>query len=112
MMTQEVTTVGRLVLDGALTMRSIEALCATLRERVAQGADVAIDCTAAAEVDLSFIQLLVAARASALQADKTVTLSARPDGALLNALTRAGFRVTHEEQTGEVEAFWFEGAAA
>lgn len=112
MMTQDVTIVGRLVLDGALTMRGIEALCTTLREMVAQHSDVSVDCTAAVEVDLSFIQLLVAARSSAWQADKTVTLSARPDGALLNALTRAGFRVTHEERTGDTEAFWFEGAAA
>ena len=66
----------------------------------------------AAEVDRSFIQLLVAARATALQTDKTVTLSTHPDGALLNALTRAGFRVIHEDQAGEAEAFWFEGAAA
>jgi ABC-type transporter Mla MlaB component len=111
LMTQEVAA-GRLVLDGALTMRTAEALCATLRETLSQHEGVSIDCTGAAEVDLSFIQLLIAARTTALQSDRTVSLAERPDGALLNALTRAGFRVTQEEQTGEAPAFWFEGAAA
>jgi ABC-type transporter Mla MlaB component len=111
-MTQDLSTPGHLSLDGALTMRSVEALFARLRETLAQHSEVSIDCTAAAEVDLSFIQLLVAARASAVQADKTVALAARPDGPLLQALTRAGFRVTQEDQPADSETFWFEGAAA
>jgi ABC-type transporter Mla MlaB component len=112
LMTQNVATTGRLVLDGALTMRTVEALCVTLQETVARHADLSIDCAAATEVDLCFIQLLIASRATALQSDRTVALAARPDGALLSALTRAGFRVTQDDQTGEAPAFWFEGAAA
>jgi anti-anti-sigma regulatory factor len=102
---------GCLVLDGALTMRNAEALCTTLREAVAAHSDISIDCTAATEVDLSFIQLLIALRATALRNNRTATLAAHPAGALLHALTGAGFRVTQEDQSGATQAFWFEGTA-
>jgi ABC-type transporter Mla MlaB component len=111
-MTEDIATEGRLVLDGALTMRTAEAVCTTLRGALAANPSVMVDCTGAADVDLSFIQLLLAARASARQANKTVTLVAAPDGPLLDALTRAGFRVTHEDHTEPAQAYWFEGAAA
>jgi ABC-type transporter Mla MlaB component len=111
-MTQDIAAASRLVLDGVLTIRTAGALCGTLREAVAKHSSVSIDCAAAVEADLSFIQLLIAARASARRSDKTVTLMTFPDGPLLDALTRAGFRVTHEHQSGQAPAFWFEGAAA
>jgi len=72
-------------------MRTADALCATLREAIARHPDVSIDCSAAAEVDLTFIQLLIAARKSARQSGKAVALMARPDGALLHALTAPAF---------------------
>ena len=93
-------------------MRTAEALCTTLREALAEQPVISIDCSAVTEVDLSFIQLLLAARVSARQADKTLTLVAHPDGPLLDALTRGGFRVTREDDAGPAPAFWFEGAAA
>lgn len=110
LMTQAAASAGRLVLEGALTTRTAEALCTTLRENIAHNPAVLIDCLAATEVDLSFIQLLVASRVSAAQSGKTVVLSASPDGALLTALTRAGFSVTQEAQSDTAPAFWFEGA--
>jgi len=109
-MTQDVSTDGRLVLDGALTIRHAGAICATLREAIAQCPAVSIDCTAAAEVDLSFIQLLAASRVSASCLGRTVTLSACPDGPLLNTLTRGGFHVTNEDPA-DPRSFWFDGAA-
>jgi ABC-type transporter Mla MlaB component len=111
-MMQDVAVAGRLVLDGVLTMRTAEAVCTLLREAVAAQPAVSIDCTAATDVDLSFIQLLLAARVSALQSNKTVTLMAAPDGPLLGALSRAGFRVTQEDRSGQSPSFWFEGMAA
>jgi ABC-type transporter Mla MlaB component len=102
----------RLAFDGALTMRTAETLCTTLREAIGQQVDVSIDCTAAGEVDLTFVQLLVAARASARRSGRTVTLAAQPEGTWLHTLTRAGFRITHEDRPGEARAYWFEGAEA
>ena len=58
----------RLVLEGALTMRvPIDAVPGpTLRGAMepASAANLSIDCSAATEVDLTFIQLLVATRLS------------------------------------------------
>lgn len=106
----DVSTDTRLVLDGALTIRNAAAIRATLLDTITSNAAVAIDATAAAEVDLSFIQLLIASRVSASSAGKSVTLASHPDGAFLDALTRGGFRVTGENSAGE-PPFWFEGAA-
>ena len=111
-MTQDAASDGRLVLEGALTIRTVDAACATLREAVTQQSSVSIDCSAADEVDLSFVQLLIAARASARLSDKTVVLAARPDGALLDALTRGGFRIVNEDQSADGQAFWFKGTEA
>jgi anti-anti-sigma regulatory factor len=130
LMTQDAAAGGHVALTGALTIRTIETVHATLREAIAQHCNVSIDCTAATEVDLSFIQLLVAARTSARRSDNSVVLAACPDGALLDALTQAGFRVSREDQpsrlhpgglhpgemppgdivAGEVQTFWFEAA--
>jgi ABC-type transporter Mla MlaB component len=115
LMTPDAATAGCLAFEGALTMRTIEALHATLRDAIKQYASVAIDCTAATEVDLSFVQLLVAARVSAGHSDKSVVLAACPDGALLDTLTRVGFRIVAEDQPGQApvtdsQTFWFEGA--
>lgn len=97
------------MLDGALTIRNAAAVCTTLREAIAQFPAVSIDCTAAAEVDLSFIQLLAASRVSASRSGRTVNLAACPDGPLLNALTRGGFHVTNEDPA-DARSFWFDGA--
>ncbi len=102
---------GRLVLEGVLTMRTAEDICAKLLETVSEFATISIDCSAATEVDLTFVQLLVAARASAAPSQKTVVLESCPDGALLETLTRGGF-VTTEDRTGDGTSFWFDGAPA
>jgi hypothetical protein len=89
-----------LVLDGALTVRIAPAIGSTLLEAIRAHAVVSIDCSAAT----SFIQLLIAARVSALRLGRLVGLAAAPDGVLLDALTPDGFRPT------EADGFWFEGA--
>lgn len=94
-------------------MRSIETVQATLREAVDRKSsesvsNISIDCSAATETDLAFIQLLIATRISAHLVGAAVSLAARPDGALLDTLTRGGFQIVRENAT----AFWFEGAGA
>ena len=107
-MTRDVASADRLDFDGPLTMRAAETLCATLRTALEASTVVAIDCNAATDVDLSFIQLLLSARLSAGQQSRTLALASRPAGVLLDTLTRAGFRVV-DEATG---SFWFESATA
>ncbi len=115
-MTQATTDDVRLVLEGALTVRTIEGVHATLREAIeppldgldSVAANLSIDCSAATEIDLAFVQLLIAARISARPRGKSVGLATCPDGVLLDTLTRGGFQVVREE----AGAFWFEGTAA
>ena len=91
-------------------MRTIETIHATFRGAIEQlsGAppsNIAIDSSAATETDLTFVQLLIAARISARRIGHTVSLAAIPDGALLDTLSRGGFSVTRE-----ADGFWLEGA--
>jgi anti-anti-sigma regulatory factor len=111
-MTRHAATAERLLLTGALTIRTAEVACATLQETFTRHSSILIDCTGTDEVDLSFIQLLIAARASAHRLGDTVALAEHPNGALLDALTRAGFRVATENHSENRKTFWFEGAGA
>jgi hypothetical protein len=102
-------------------MRTVETVRAILREATAPLAAVRnggllIDCSAATEIDLTFVQLLVATRVSAQRLGGTVSLAPAPDGALLDTLTRGGFRVAcdanGDDAVGKAAGFWFEGAGA
>lgn len=122
-MTQDIAMGVRLVLEGALTIHTVETVRATLREAIEPppganlakaGANLSIDCSTATEIDLTFIQLLVAARVSGQLLGKSVSLAAAPDGALLDTLTRGGFAAVRESEVGPGApgAFWFKGADA
>jgi ABC-type transporter Mla MlaB component len=110
-MTQDADTGVCLVLEGALTMRTIDTVHATLRAAIealsgVPPSNVAIDCSAATETDLTFVQLLIATRISANAIGHAVSLATIPDGALLDTLSRGGFVMARESG-----GFWFEGAA-
>jgi anti-anti-sigma regulatory factor len=112
-MPQETAANVQLVLEHDLTMRTVDSVRATLRAAIelpsgASPANIAIDCSAAAEIDLTFIQLLIAARVSAHAAGRRLSLAPCPVGVLLDTLTRGGFHVTDDDDGG----FWFTGEAA
>jgi hypothetical protein len=124
-MIQDTAGAVHIVFEGALTMRTVDTVHATLREAIELPpppagisiasisiASVSIDCAAATEIDLTFIQLLIATRVSAYRLDKAVNLTAAPDGALLDTLTRGGFQVVRESGAGTNPGFWFERAPA
>jgi ABC-type transporter Mla MlaB component len=102
---------ARLVLEGALTMRTVDAVRATLRAAIEPPSlaltTLSIDCAGATEIDLTFVQLLIAARVSAQGLGRDVVLAACPEGALLDTLVRGGFQVAAESGGGETPAFWF-----
>lgn len=111
-MTQGNAEAYRLVFSGALTIQSADGVYSSLTEALARHAAVVVDCTAATEIDLSFIQLLLAARRSAQGSGKSVVLSAPAGGALLNALSRGGFLGAPHGQAMPDEAFWgYRGSA-
>jgi hypothetical protein len=117
-MPQETDANVQLILDGALTMRTVETVRATLRTALeslsgATSTGLAptgfdIDCSAATEIDLTFIQLLIAARLSTGAAGRRLSLAPGPNGVLLDTLTRGGFRLVPEPGG----RFWFAGEAA
>ena len=81
----------RLALDGSLTVRGIAAVRETVLEALAKHAAVEVDCSAADAIDLSLIQLLLAARRSAQAAGKSLSLATPADGKLRRALEQGGF---------------------
>jgi anti-anti-sigma regulatory factor len=104
-MARKNSDVGRVILEGALTIRTAEATYAKLLEAASLPA-VEIDCSGATEVDVSLIQLIVAARASARQGGRGLTLAQPADGALREALQRGGFLAAGADPATADQAFW------
>jgi ABC-type transporter Mla MlaB component len=77
--------------DGPLTVRTIATVRSTLLEFLAAHPSVQVDCTAATSVDLSFIQLLLAARQSAQTVGKELKLIVPPGSTMHAALEQGGF---------------------
>jgi hypothetical protein len=75
----------------SVTIRDAGDFAARVREACAGGSDIALDCGALEEVDLSFLQIVVAARAELGAAGRTLGLTAPTDGPLAALLQRAGF---------------------
>jgi len=90
-----------IALDGPLTIRTIADVRAALLEALAGHPAVQLDCTGAESVDLSFIQVVLAARLSAAQAGRQLALAAPADGALRAALEQGGLAA---------DPFWSGGA--
>ena len=90
-MTETAAEPARVVLEGALTVRTIATAHTMLLQALHQHPAVLVDCSVADTVDLSLIQLLLAARISARQAGKQLGLAAPAAGSLLAALRQGGF---------------------
>jgi anti-anti-sigma regulatory factor len=77
-------------LGGSLTIATVEATHARLREALGGASAIVIDCSQAREIDVTFLQLMVSAQRAAARAGKSVRLAAPPDGVLAEALRRCG----------------------
>jgi len=95
-----------ITLDSSATLRGIDSLRERLLESFADHSSVELNASAVAEVDLSFLQLLEAARAHAAHEDKTIRLSNPANPALKALLERAGFLAAPSADDLE---FWFHG---
>jgi len=82
---------ARVQLDGALTVRTIASVRAKLLAALVDHPAVLVDCGAVESVDLTLIQLLLAARLSARKGGKPFSLAAPANGALRAALEQGGF---------------------
>lgn len=99
--------VARITVDKSMTLRSIEELRGQLLDTFASDAAIELDASATAEIDLSFIQLLEAARVYAERDGKSIRLSKPAHPALAALLERAGFLTA---PTADDVDFWFHGA--
>jgi outer membrane murein-binding lipoprotein Lpp len=100
---------GQCLLAGACTVAKADEIHAKLLDMVARYAILEVDRNDADEVDLSFVQLLLAARASARLAGRTVRLARPAAGTLLDVLHRGGFLAG---QTPADCAFWLQPRGA
>jgi anti-anti-sigma regulatory factor len=74
-----------------LTTPRAEAIHAEVLAVLSGHANVVMDCSGASEMDVAFIQILVAAERFAARAGKTVALASPPAGLLAETLRRCGF---------------------
>jgi anti-anti-sigma regulatory factor len=108
-MPREIPVEGRLVLSGAITLQSADSIHSRLLEMAAQPV-VEIDCSGVTEANLSLIQLILAARASAHRSGRTVLLAQPAAGALRETLRRGGFLGETADQHSPDQAFWTQAA--
>ncbi len=78
-------------LSGSLTTPVGEEVHRTVLEALNGCERLVIDCSDVTEVDVSFLQILVAADVAAGRSHKTAALGSPPEGALGDALQRCGF---------------------
>ena len=81
----------------SVTIRDAGDFVLHMRDACTGDADIALDCAALADVDLSFLQIVVAARAELAASGRTLSLTAPEDGPLATLLQRAGFAVDPAE---------------
>jgi ABC-type transporter Mla MlaB component len=65
---------------------------------------VILDCADATEIDVAFVQILVAASRAATRSNKRIELKRPPDGVLAEALRRCGFSQPRAATTSLAEA--------
>ena len=92
-----------LSLTGSLTTPRAEAIHAEALAALSGHPNVAIDCSNASEMDVAFIQILVAAHRFASRSGNTVALASPPAGLLAETLNRCGFSLPKRPATALAE---------
>ena len=96
-MEAEDKTTERLRFDGELTIASADVLHKRLLDALRTHHAVEVDCSAATEIDVSFVQLLIAASRAAREWGKSFTVTGIAQSALGSALARAGLACATDE---------------
>ena len=99
-------TVG---LSGELTLRWVADVARRLSEALEEHASVRAEIAPDAEVDLTFVQLIEAARRAANDSGKVFSLAGPAQGPLLETLQRGGFL---SRANPERRAFWLTESGA
>jgi len=88
-----------LVLQECLTVAYADQLHEQIAEALQNHAKIALDCSAATEMDVSFLQILLGASRIVDSTDKLICLSTPPSGLLAETITCCGFVLPAEETT-------------
>jgi anti-anti-sigma regulatory factor len=90
-------------LAGSVTVRTIAEAHQGLLEAFADNSEIIVDASDVTEHDLTFVQLLLSARRTAVEQGKHFALASAPTGELLETLKRGGF----VDPTAATDDFWF-----
>lgn len=104
--TNDTTPAGRLSLEGELTIRTIASAHAKLCAALAESNCVELELDASSPIDVSFVQLALAARRSAEAAGKRIVWAKPATGALRDVLIRGGFVGPVAGHPSATEAWW------
>ena len=104
------TSPHRIELSGKIGLREAAGLAAALGDALDRHPAVTVVTGALTEVDLSILQLLVAARHSAARAGKSLTLAGDPGEPMRDALVRLGFLGPGGVARSPQEQFWVEAS--
>jgi anti-anti-sigma regulatory factor len=99
-MTASADRPDRVAFEGALTLRTIVDARDRLLRALSENASIVIDCSAAAEIDLSGAQLILAALKSAARSGKQISFDPPMPPALRSLLAAAGLADAFENLTG------------
>ena len=98
--------VQTVLVPAVVTTASASPFAADLASQLAQNAAIARDLTAVADADVSFLQIVCAARRQAEQDAKDLRLAHPADGAVADLLERAGMLTDIDPAD---HTFWFQG---
>ena len=95
-----------LKISGDAGLRNVQDIAGLLRQALEKHSAITVVTDGLTSIDVTILQLLVAARKSALASGKTLTLRAPPDGVLHRLLIQTGFvGIDGKSRTPEGE-FW------
>jgi anti-anti-sigma regulatory factor len=94
--------------DGPLTVANAEQIRDRLLAALDESAGVAIDASQAVQVDLTFLQSLMAAAATAATRGVSFAMTGAPSGPLAQALARAGLTPDPDRASDFDQIFWRE----
>ncbi len=97
---------ARVSLPPSLTVRDAANIHARLVEAVRDRPSIVVDASAAIEIDLSFLQLVISARKSALASGKALSVVPPADGRLADMLRRAGLIGAADTALPPDQRFW------
>jgi anti-anti-sigma regulatory factor len=95
-----------LQITGDASLRNAQDIATQLRQALAGHSTITVVTDAVTSIDVSILQLFVAARKSALAAGKTLILRAPADGPLRRLLVQAGFVGTDGRSKTPEGEFW------